>query len=81
MHRVTLSGDVPVSIDWERSEAIIGDSSAYIDKIHTSRSARRPRRAPGVHIAADVVDRVQRDLVRRLAGATRRRGGHSLAAR
>jgi alpha-ketoglutarate-dependent taurine dioxygenase len=31
MHRVTLSGDVPVSIDGERSEAIVGDSSAYID--------------------------------------------------
>jgi taurine dioxygenase len=31
MHRVTLSGDIRVSIDGQHSEAIVGDSAAYID--------------------------------------------------
>jgi taurine dioxygenase len=31
MHRVTLAGDVPVSIDGERSEAITGNSASYVD--------------------------------------------------
>jgi taurine dioxygenase len=31
MHRVTVAGDVPVSISGEHSEAITGDSSRYID--------------------------------------------------
>ena len=31
MHRTTLAGDVPVSIGGERSQAITGDSAAYID--------------------------------------------------
>jgi alpha-ketoglutarate-dependent taurine dioxygenase len=31
MHRVTLAGDLPVSITGERSEAIVGDSASYVD--------------------------------------------------
>jgi taurine dioxygenase len=31
MHRVTLAGEVPVSIRGEHSQAITGDSAAYID--------------------------------------------------
>ena len=30
MHRVTIAGDVPVSLDGRRSWAIKGDSAAYL---------------------------------------------------